>query len=824
MKFAFMLTAFTLLMIPVTGQAVAADTTVTLTKIMSDPDWIGNPPEGAYWSDNSKAVYFSQKRDGSNLKDLYRVDISTGRTEKITDAEMSDISTPGGSFNRTHSMKIYSLHGDIFLRNLADNRVRQLTRTSETESDPFFLADGRRIAWRTGNTFYVYDPNSGLLSQPADIRLTKNPDDRRKPQTYLENEQLRLFDALRDKRNGAQAKAEQLNMLRAQDHSRTAAPFYLGDKIRIDNASLSPDAKWLVLITEPAGYDKGPNDEMPNYVNDRGYVESTKVHTHVGINPPAPQQVMLLNLKTHTVWPLDLTQLPGIKQDPLAQLRKSAVKWHVDHGMSKAQAEKITAAPDIRPVRVWNLAWSRNGRQLAIQFRAIDNKDRWITTVDFANRKLVTKNRLTDNAWINWDYNEFGWLPDNKTLWYLSERSGYSQLYITSVDSSRTRQLTHGTYEVSNPISSPDGHYLYVTANRTAPGSYEIYRVDTSSGQMQQITRLGGLNGAQPSMHENESYRLSPDGTHLLVYHSTISRPPQVYVTAARPGVTAKQLTHTTKPAYLAINWVVPKIVKIPSNHTKKPIYARLYVPQNYDPGHTYPAVFFVHGAGYLQDAHSGWSYYFHEFMFHTLLIRHGYIVIDMDYRGSAGYGRNWRTAIYRHMGHPELEDLEDGANWLVRTMHVDRKHVGIYGGSYGGFLTYMAMFRKPDLFAAGAALRPVGNWADYNHFYTADILNTPAVDPQAYDDSSPIHFVAGLQHPLLICQGMQDDNVFFMDTVHIVQRLLELKKPNFEVMFYPLEHHAFKAPIAWLDEYRRIFRLFQTYVNTKTAIKTKSD
>src|SRR5690606_29389444 len=131
----------------------------------------------------------------------------------------------------------------------------------------------------------------------------------------------------------------------------------------------------------------------------------------------------------------------------------------------------------------------------------------------------------------------------------------------------------------------------------------------------------------------------------------------------------------------------------------------------------------------------------FREFMFHTYLAERGYVVIDMDYRASAGYGRDWRTAIYRQMGTPELEDFEDGLAWLAREHNIDTDRMGIYGGSYGGFLTFMALFREPELFAAGAALRPVAEWAQYHHGYTANILNTPDIDPEAYHESSPSYF-----------------------------------------------------------------------------------
>jgi dipeptidyl aminopeptidase/acylaminoacyl peptidase len=199
--------------------------------------------------------------------------------------------------------------------------------------------------------------------------------------------------------------------------------------------------------------------------------------------------------------------------------------------------------------------------------------------------------------------------------------------------------------------------------------------------------------------------------------------------------------------------------------------------------------------------------------MFHNLLARRGYVVLDMDYRASAGYGRDWRTAIYRQMGWPEVEDLRDGVDWLVANKNVDRQRIGTYGGSYGGFLTFMAMFTQPDLFAAGASLRPVTDWAHYNHGYTSNILNIPSVDPAAYEKSSPIEYADGLEKPLLIAHGMQDDNVFFQDSVRLVQRLIELEKKNWEMAIYPIEAHGFREPSSWLDEYRRILGLFRRHL-----------
>ncbi|HEY8020911.1 MAG TPA: alpha/beta fold hydrolase, partial [Thermoanaerobaculia bacterium] len=784
---------------------------------------------------------------------------------------------PGGDWSRDRKWKVYAWQGDVFLKSAATGKSRQLTRTAEEEREPRFMTrdqrGDQRISFRRGDGFFVYDLATGLVSQPVDVRLAKDPADEDDP-TFLKAEQLRLFDVLRKRKSDRDAARAEDRAAQRADATRPPLPFYLGDKLKIVDAALAPSGDWLLLVTAPkdakdskGGKDaKGTKDAkdakdadephtiLPKYVTESGNVEVEDVRPKVGIEPVA-RSLTLLDLRAHRRYDLDLAALPGILDDPLKEMRERAEKKRAELKKAreaKEAAERGRPAPEDesakpaaaasdkpekdkadqdkanktgkdkpapRPCDVPGLAWSRDGRQVAVQIRSFDNKDRWLATIDLATHRLVPRERLSDPAWVTWDLNDFGWLPDGRTLWYLSEKTGYSQLYAVDVVSGGTRQLgrlAQGDFEVSSPVASHDGRYIYYRANAGQPGTYEIWRVETASGRAEQLTRLGGLN----------DFLLSPDERRLLLTHSSIARHDELYVQDARPAAdsvhaskashasgTARQLTHTISDAYLAVDWTIPDIVPIPSTHVAHPIYSRVYTPPGFDPGRRYPAVVFVHGAGYLQDAHAGWSYYWHEFLFHTLLTRHGYVVLDMDYRASAGYGRDWRTAIYRQMGHPELEDLEDGVAWLAAHEQVDPQRVGIYGGSYGGFMTYMALFRHPDLFAAGAALRPVSDWAHYDHDYSGAILNTPELDPEAYAASSPIEYVAGLARPLLICDGMEDDNVFFQDNVRLVQRLIELKKENFELAVYPLESHAFREPTSWLDEYRRIFKLFERYL-----------
>jgi dipeptidyl aminopeptidase/acylaminoacyl peptidase len=321
----------------------------------------------------------------------------------------------------------------------------------------------------------------------------------------------------------------------------------------------------------------------------------------------------------------------------------------------------------------------------------------------------------------------------------------------------------------------------------------------------------GGARTKITSMTGSNAVEVSPDGSTLAVIHSYSNKPSELYLAPNRPGAEATQITVSPTEEWRSFKWIDPKVITYKARDGVD-VYARLFTPEmigaKRDPKK--PAVVFVHGAGYLQNAHRYWSTYFREYMFHNLLASRGYVVLDPDYRASAGYGRDWRTAIYRHMGGHDLNDVVDGARFLVQTEKVDPKRIGVYGGSYGGFITLMAMFTTPDVFAAGAALRPVTDWAHYNHGYTSNILNVPQLDPEAYKKSSPIYFAEGLKGRLLICHGMVDTNVFFQDSVRLVQRLIELRKENWQVAPYPVENHSFTEETSWADEYKRILKLFE--------------
>ncbi len=751
---------------------------LTLTQAMADPDWIGPPVEDAWWQWNGQAAQYLLKREGASIRDHWQVGIDGGAPRRLDGATLADIDAADAVYDLAATRSAFVRNGDVFVRDLRSGALTQLTRTTDSESRPQWSRDGG-LVWRAGDAWYRW--NGRLVAQAALLKAEDAPGKPPKADD-LRDRQLRLIDTLRDDRARRDAAREQDEAWRAADNTRAPAPTYLGKDVDIVESALSPDGRWLLVSTTEKDAKTGTEGKLPNYVTESGYEEFEDVRTRVGRNNPLPQKLWLAQTATGKVRELSFDPLPGIKDDPLAALRKAAGKDPLKGN---------------RTLQVAAMQWTSDSNNVALMLRAVDNKDRWIASVDLTKATLQSRHRLHDDAWINWGFNDFGWLPDNKTLWYLSEESGYSHLY--TLDGSHRSQLTDGHWETSDVRLSRDGSTFYFLCNRAQPGDYEACRVPASGGEVREVTALDGV----------ENFALSPDGSKLLVRHSSAYVPPQLAVVDATGG-SARELTDTRSAAFKARSWFQPRIVHVPSKHGAGTIWGKLYTPATMDAGRKYPIVMFVHGAGYLQNVSARYPNYFREQMFHNLLVQQGYIVLDLDYRASEGYGRDWRTAIYRWMGKPELEDYLDGLDWLVDNQQGDRDRAGIYGGSYGGFMAFVALFKQPGVFKAGAALRPVSDWSQYNHEYTSNILNTPELDPEAYKRSSPLEYASGLQDSLLIAHGMIDDNVFFKDSVMLTQKLIELRKDKWEIAPYPLERHSFTHADSWYDEYRRINELFE--------------
>jgi len=759
--------------------------TLTVEKIMQDPKWIGSSPSGAFWGTDSKSIFFNWNPNQKPSDSAYQFLIGSKEpvSVKYQEAQLA-AAMANAEYNSNYTMMLYTYRGDVFVRNLKTGSTTRITATEDVESAPKLIMKDEWVVYSRNQNLFAWDSKSGTTTQLTNISRTRGSDSTRTaPQDqFLQGQQLETSVVLADRKNKRNLRNE---FLRNNRYTDTLRALNIGEK-QLQNLQTSPDARFISyrLYQPPVG---AKQTIVPDYVTESGYTTDLNTRTKVGA-PLGRYESYLYDRLNNKLVQLNTDSIPGITDAP----------DYVKDYPKKFASRK--ASP--RPVIINGPYWSPGGSYAIVDIRSQDNKDRWIMQLD-ASGQLKLLDRQRDEAWIGGPgisaFNpSLGWIDDQR-FFFQSEATGYSHLYAYDVTSGSKKALTSGNYEVQDANLSRDRKNFYLLTNEEHPGKQQWCRISTDGSKKEKITSMDG--GYEVSM--------SPDEKYIAYRYSYINKPWELYVQENTPGKKPLQVTNKAmSEAFRNYPWREAQVTSFKAMDGSD-VYARVYEPATGKKNNA--AVIFVHGAGYLQNVHYWWSSYFREFMFHNLLADKGYTVIDIDYRASSGYGRNWRTGIYRWMGGKDLDDHVDAAKFLVQKYGIDPGRIGIYGGSYGGFMTLMALFTKPDVFKAGAALRPVTDWAHYNHGYTSNILNEPAMDSIAYAKSSPINFAGGLKNHLLICHGMVDVNVHFQDAVRLTQRLIELGKDNWELAVYPVEDHGFVEPSSWTDEYKRILKLFDT-------------
>ncbi|HET7187527.1 MAG TPA: prolyl oligopeptidase family serine peptidase [Gemmatimonadaceae bacterium] len=747
----------------------------SIRNIMRGPELYGRAPTNVRWSADGRWIYFQWNSSGTDWREplrAYRVRAEAGaQPERLTNAQ-ADSAAPyvaDGILAPDRRSRVVEALGDLWLVSLRDGSARRLTQTVAVESRPTFSADGRTVYFVRDGNAYSLSLTDGMTRQLTDIRTGPAPVDSARPagqRGRLEQQQRDLFESVRDRLAADSA-------TKADRKAREAAglqPIYIAATERVSSIAVSPNGRAaLVLIGQPAPSPR--QAEVPQFVTTTGYVENLRPRTKVG-DVVNRQRVLWISL-------------PSGRGTPLKVFGSDSLGGNV------ALA-----------------GWNDDGSRAALFAYTADHKTRLLQSVRSDSAAFTTVETLRDTAWVGGPCSSCaGWYDAGRRLWYVSEKTGFAQLYSTNAAGADTRPLTEGKWEVLDVAVSPDEREFYLTTSEPSPFEQQQYRMSVNGGARARVTTASG--GHAPVA--------SPDGRWLADVYSFVDQPPDLFLVANRPGAVPVRLTTSASAEYLRGPWIKPEIVQIPASDGVS-LPAHIYRPQDMGATPNGAAVIFVHGAGYLHNVGNFWSQYPREYMFNQYLAKHGYVVLDVDYRASAGYGRDWRTAIYRWMGGRDLQDQVDASTWLTRTYGIPASRVGMYGGSYGGFMTLMALFTAPDHFGAGAALRSVTDWAHYNEGYTSAILNRPQDDTLAYRRSSPIYFASGLRSPLLMAHGMVDVNVHYQDIVRLEQRLIELGKTDWTLASYPVEDHGFVRPSSWTDEYTRIFDLFERTIARPTT------
>jgi dipeptidyl aminopeptidase/acylaminoacyl peptidase len=711
--------------------------------------------------------------------ELYKVSVAGGQPVKVSDEERRALPPAHAEMNADRSQLVYAKGDDVVLYDLRSQKGRTVLHSYDGASSPHFSFDQKKITFERNQNLFAWDIATGELRQLTRFTPGKNPEEKPTPtkmQDYLEKQQLELFDVLKKREKEEKERKEKDK----KDRGPEPEPYYLGEDTTISDLRLSRDGSVVLFEqTDNKPTKESRITEMPQYVTKSGYTEMEKLNGRVKAGESESRRKL------------------GIYSTETGK-----VVW-------------VDARQGDRPLNFSSTYWSWDGNRVFALAESDDYKDMWVLNVDLKSGQTRFIDHEHDDAWIYWT-RDFGWLRDNQTVWFSSERDGFRHLYEVSADGGEPKQLTQGKFEIFSPRLSPDGSRLYFMTNEVSPAERQLYSMPATGGTIARLTHKRGCYNDDAGF--GGELAMSPDGHQIALTYSNGNTPGEIYLVSAEAASAAdseKRMTDSMTAEFKSYPWPRPEVVHFP-DVDGLPMYALLWKPQNPNPLH--PAVIWVHGAGPVQEVLDEWSPHgwWDRTPFHDFLVAQGYTVLSIDYRGSAGYGRNWRNETHNDLGNKDILSSVAAADYLVKEQHIDRHRIGIYGGSYGGFYTLMALFKHPGVFAAGASLFPVTDWAHYNNGYTQYMLGLPWTDDAGYRSSSPIYFANGLQDRLLILHGVSDSNVHFQDTVRLTQRLMELKKTNWDVAMYPVESHGWENETSDLDSARRILALFDETLKKK--------
>jgi dipeptidyl aminopeptidase/acylaminoacyl peptidase len=450
--------------------------------------------------------------------------------------------------------------------------------------------------------------------------------------------------------------------------------------------------------------------------------------------------------------------------------------------------------------------WSPDGNRVAINRISLDHTAREILMAWPETGQVRVVWREEVEHWISPLAIWLRWSPDSRHLLFTSERDGWNHVYVLSADGGEPLQLTSGEFTVTSiqvydrnevtPDWSPDGETIFFPSNEAGTPERHLYSVPVAGGPWRKVTPLAGVN---------VSSTLSPDGSRVAYLHSDLTTLPELYMQRLDDGAPRK-LTDLAVPEWLeGYRWHEPEIVTYRNAGDGTRVTARLFTPRNLDRSRRYPAVVFVHGAGYTQSVFRGWIRMDQPAFNHHLADK-DYVVLDVDFRGSAGYGRKFRTDVFDRMGDVDVGDVVSGVEYLRSLGYVDTDRIGIWGHSYGGFMVCSALLRSPLTFAAGVSSAPVTDWERFFYIapgYNEEHLGFPWENPEGTRRASPLTYAENLERPMLVLSGVQD--LMHLDAAALVNELLDHGKTTFEWIFYPNEPHGIRDPESRADYFRRM-------------------
>ncbi|MBI3469820.1 MAG: S9 family peptidase, partial [Candidatus Solibacter usitatus] len=435
---------------------------------------------------------------------------------------------------------------------------------------------------------------------------------------------------------------------------------------------------------------------------------------------------------------------------------------------------------ETRDALLARVAWMPDGQRVAVERlnRVQDRLD--LLAAEAATGAASLLLREQDPYWINVK-DDLRFLKDGKHFLWGSERDGFRHLYLYSLDGKKPKQVTHGEWEVTDLAGvDEEGRQIYFVSTAESPLERRLYRIGFDGKDMRRLTASGGTH----------SISMSPTCEYYLDSASSLISPTQRTLHTG-DGKQIRVYQEADRTALDEYEILTPEIAKVRTGDGTL-LYGRLIKPAGFQPGKKYPAIVMIYGGPHGQAIRDAWT---GATTWDQALAHRGFVIWQLDNRGTNGRGHKFESAVYHDLGRRELEDQKEGLKYLESLGFVDMKRLGMYGWSYGGYMTLYTLTNAPGLIRAGIAGAPVTHWRNYDTIYTERYMGLPAENTKGYEESAPVAKAQALDSKLLLVHNIGDDNVHFQNTLQMSDALQKAGK-QFETMIYPQKAHGVTGPV----------------------------
>lgn len=441
--------------------------------------------------------------------------------------------------------------------------------------------------------------------------------------------------------------------------------------------------------------------------------------------------------------------------------------------------------------------WTQSPATLAIRrMNRLQNKqDLMLADVNSGNSEVIKTE--TSNAWVDIN-DDLTFLENGEQFIYLSEESGYNHIYLYDLKGKLIRQVTKGDWEVTNYLGyNESNERIYFISTEDSPLERHLYSIHISGNDKIRMSEGEGWN----------SVNMSRD---FKYYIETFSGPeqPGVYTLHESSGDEVRVLEDNEELSETLTEFKMPEkeFMKIPLPQAE--LNAYMLKPSDFDSTKKYPVLFYVYGGPGSQTVTKSFDSGQRP-MWHRFLAEQGYLVFSVDNRGTGARGRDFEKQVYKKLGQYEVQDQIDAAKYVMnRFDYIDTARVGIWGWSYGGYMSSLVLAKGSDIFSTAIAVAPVTSWRFYDTIYTERFMQTPQMNPEGYIKGAPLTHAGEIEGNYLLVHGTGDDNVHFQNAVEMVNKLV-LEGVEFETMFYPNRAHG----ISGGNARQHLYEMLNSYV-----------